>query len=107
MISIKKFKCKVEKVYTYEIEIDEDVWTEKVLEDWSSVFEDVYDLAGLVYILAERKTRYEVGEFIEGFGTPMIDGKNPYNFIDDKTNKSININIIDEDDVCVECEEID
>jgi len=103
---LRKFKCKVEKTYEYEIEIDETVWTEDAISNWSSVFYDADDLEDVARILAEMKTRYDSGEDIEGFGIPMIDSEEPYTFGNKKINHDINIHIIDEDDVYVDCEEI-
>ena len=51
--------------------------------------------------LAMMKTRYDDGDFIEGFGVPMINGKEPFMFnSEDKISisKDININIIEDGD---------
>jgi hypothetical protein len=106
--SMKKFRCTVEKTYTYEIEFDETIWTEDNIKNWSEIFYDADDLEDVAKILAGMKTNFEVGEFIEGFNIPMINGKEPYVSKDNiqYLSKDININIIDEDDVHVECEEI-
>ena len=105
---MKKFKCEVTKTYNYEIEIDETVWTEEELKNWSEIFQDVDSLQDVVEILAMMKTNYDSGEFIEGFGIPKINGKIPFVWDDPDGNtvsKEININVLDED--CdVDCEEI-
>jgi hypothetical protein len=105
---LKKFKCTVTREYEYEIEFDESVWNEKELKEWSSFFQDVDDLEDLAEILAERKTRYNEGEFIEGFGIPMINGKKPYVFGNPNPDieESVNINIISESYVSVDVDEI-
>lgn len=109
MKGMKKFKCTVEKTYTYEIEFDETIWNEQALKDWSSVFTDVDDLSELAIILAKYKTTYEAGEFIEGFGIPMINGKEPFvwNALEKEgVNHNININIIEDGEMYVDCEEV-
>lgn len=106
---MKKFKCNVTREYEYEIEFNENVWNENELNKWSEVFQDAADLNDLAEILAEYKTRYGKGEFIEGFGIPMINGKKPHVFGNPNPDieESININIIEEDSVYVEVEEIE
>lgn len=96
---MRKFKCTVTKDYEYEIEFDETVWTEDELKDWSKHFYNVDGLQGLAEVLAEYKTTHDKGEFIEGFGIPMINGKKPYVFGNPNPDieESININIIEED----------
>ena len=103
---MKKFKCTVEKTYEYEIEIDETIWTEKAIKDWADSFYDADDIEDVARILAKMKTNYADGELIEGFGIPMINGQEPFTFGKQEINESVNINIIDEDDVYVDCEEI-
>ena len=105
---MKKFKCTVTREYEYEIEFDENVWNEEEIGRWSSVFEEIESLQDLAEILAKLKTKYDKGEFIEGYGIPMINGKKPYVFGDPNPNieESVNINIIDESYISVECNEI-
>lgn len=105
---MKKFKCTVTREYEYEIEFDENVWTDEELKEWSSVFTDVDNLQELAELLAEYKTKYDSGEFIEGFGIPMINGKKPCVFGNPNPDieKSVNINIIDESYVSVDSDEI-
>lgn len=105
---MKKFKCEVIEAYEYEIEIDDDVWTDEAIQEWSKSFYDAEDIHDFVEHLAKMKPGYESGEFIEGFGIPKIDGKVPFVWDDPdgKTvSKEININIIDEN-CYVDCEEI-
>jgi len=102
---MKKFKCTVERTYDYEIEFDETVWTPDELKNWSTVFATVDSLENLAEILAGYKPDYESGEFIEGFGIPMINGKEPFVFKNEEINKDININILSTDQ-SVDVEEI-
>jgi hypothetical protein len=106
---MKKIKCTVTKVYEYEVELDEKVWTEEELKNWSTCFCDVDDLQELAEQLSLRKTDYEDGQFIEGFGVPMINGKKPFVWGDNKDsiNESVNINIITDGEADVESEVID
>lgn len=89
---LKKFKCTVTKETNMEIEIDESIWTPETICAWSKSFYDADDLKGVVEHVARLKSKYEDGEFIEGFGIPMIDGKKPYPYIEDNhMAKDINI----------------
>lgn len=105
---MKKFKCTVTREYEYEIEFDENVWTEDELKDWSRYFTNVSDLEDLAEELALRKTKYDAGEFIEGFGIPMINGEKPYVFGNPNPDieESVNINIINESYVSVDVDEV-
>lgn len=97
---MKKFNCEVTKTYIYEIEMDDSVWTEEEIQTWGDYFQPVNDLQDIVEILAEMKTKYDAGEFIEGFGIPLINGKIPFIFGDPEgkqVNKDININTLFED----------
>ena len=94
---MKKFKCEVTQNYDYEIEIDETIWTEEAIKEWSKSFYDAYDLRDIVEIIAKMKTGHEDGEFIEGFGIPMINGKEPFTFGIPDISHDININIIRSD----------
>lgn len=89
---MKKFKCTVTRETTMEIEIDESIWTPETIRAWSKSFYDADDLNDVVEHVARLKSKYEDGEFIEGFGIPMIDGKKPYPYIEDnQIAKDINI----------------
>lgn len=92
---MKKFKCKVTKETTMDIEIDDSIWTDEAIETWSKVFNEADNLSEVVEQLAVLKSEYEDGEFIEGFNIPLINGKTPYVFIKD-SDVSNEINIIDE-----------
>lgn len=100
---MKKYKCTVTKEYEYEIEFDENVWNEEELKEWSKSFFDVDGLQELAEELAALKTKYDNGEFIEGFRIPMINGKKPYVFGNPNPDieESVNINIISEGEVDV------
>lgn len=63
-----KFKVTVTRVDEYEIEIDENVWDEKALEDWSSVFHPVSDAEDVAKNFAVAWMRNEDKYFIEGYG---------------------------------------
>ena len=89
---MKKFRCTVTKETTMEIEIDESVWTEEEIAEWQKHFYEANDLKAVVGHVASMKAEYEDGDFIEGFGIPMINGKKPYDFLnDDDITTSINI----------------
>lgn len=89
---MRTFKCTVTRETTMEISIDDSVWTDEEIEEWDKHFQDADSLVELVERLAIMKTNYEDGEFMEGFGVPLINGKKPYSYIDDKQiEESINI----------------
>lgn len=89
---MKKFRCTVTKETTMEIEIDESVWTEEEIAEWQKHFYEANDLKTVVGHVASMKAEYEDGDFIEGFGIPMVNGKKPYDFLsDDDITTSINI----------------
>lgn len=89
---MKKFKCTVTKETIMEIEIDDSVWTPEEIKEWSNSFYNAGDLSDVVQHLARMKSEHEDGEFIEGFGIPMVNGKNPYSYLsDDDISKSTNI----------------
>lgn len=89
---MKKFRCTVTKETTMEIEIDESVWTEEEIAEWQRHFYEAEDLKAVVKHVATMKAEYEDGYFMEGFGIPMINGKKPYDFLnDDDITTSINI----------------
>lgn len=101
---MRKFKCTVTREVTMEIEIDETTWTPEAIRTWSKSFYDADDLLDVVEHVARLKSKYDDGEFIEGFGIPMIAGKKPYPYIEDcQMSKDINIcNQSDETDIDVE-----
>lgn len=75
-----------------EIEIDESIWTPEAIRAWSKSFYDADDLSDVVEHVARLKSKYDDGEFIEGFGIPMIDSKKQYPYIEDyQMAKDINI----------------
>jgi hypothetical protein len=77
---MKKFKCKVTKEYEYEIDIDEVIWTNEDIKEWAEYFYPVNDIEDLARNLASMKTDYDEGDFIEGFGVPLINGKEPFTY---------------------------
>lgn len=105
---MKTFNCKVTREYEYEIEVDERVWTKEELKNWSSVFTDIDNLQELAEYIASIFTNYNKGEFIEGFGIPMINGREPYVREENREdiNRNININIITDGELSVDSDEI-
>lgn len=99
---MKKFKCTVTKETTMEIEIDSSIWTKEQIAEWQKYFYDAENIEDVVSHIARLKSECENGEFIEGFGVPMIDGKVVYPYL-----KESSINICNQDsDVNVEVNEI-
>lgn len=81
---MKKFKCTVTKETTMDIEIDDSVWTDEEIEEWQRHFYDAKNIEDIAKHVAIMKAETEDGEFIEGFGIPLINGKKPYEFLKDK-----------------------
>ena len=89
---MKKFRCIVTKETTMEVEIDDSIWTDEYIAEWQKHFCDAENLEDIVGHIAKMKTEYEDGDFIEGFGIPLINGKKPYDYLkDDDITTSINI----------------
>lgn len=89
---MKKFKCTVTKETTMEVEIDNSVWTDEEIAEWQKIFYNAENLKDIAGHIAKMKTEYEDGEFIEGFGIPLINGKKPYDYLkDNDITTSINI----------------
>lgn len=89
---MRTFKCTVTRETTMDITIDDSVWTDEEIEEWSKHFQDANDLEELVERIAAMKVNHEDGEFLEGFGIPLIDGKKPYSYLkDNEIDESINI----------------
>ncbi len=89
---MKKFRCTVTKETTMEIEIDDFVWTEQEISEWQRHFYNAKNIKDIAEHIANLKTEYEDGEFIEGFGIPLINGEKPYDYLkDNDITTSINI----------------
>lgn len=103
---MRTFKCTVSRETTMEITIDDSVWTDEEIKEWSKHFQDAEDLGELVERLAAMKVNYNDGEFMEGFGIPLIDGKKPYSYLkDDQIEESISIRN-QEESIDVDVEEV-
>ena len=51
---MSKFKVDVTRTYEYEIEIDENVWNEQALKDWSELFSKVENSEDVAKYFAEE-----------------------------------------------------
>lgn len=102
---MKKFLCNVTLSYEYEIDIDDEELGEEFLENYKKHFRDFDTWEEHAEYIAIRKARED--EFIEGYGIPLINGENPRYDNDERSlEKAININIIYEDEVDVDCIEL-
>lgn len=63
-----KFRVTVSREDTYEIEIDESVWTEEERENFAQVFWPVEELEDVAKDIACRLPVHSPGEFMEGYG---------------------------------------
>lgn len=108
---MKKFKCTVTRTDEYIIEFDEDVINEEWMSDFREYMCDYDTLEEHAENIAQFRARFG-GEFIEGYGMPLINGKLPLSAqlseqYMKKVNNAINIKILSEDKDCeVEVEEI-
>lgn len=98
---MESYKCEVERFDRYVVEFDEEVCNEKWMEDFRSVFYDFYDLSEHAEHIAQYRARFGRG-FIEGYGIPLENGKEPYWAWTEEhkklINHAINIKVISEDD---------
>jgi hypothetical protein len=70
-MAIIKFNVEVTRVDEYEIEIDDSIWTDETIADWSeSFFETDIDSRQEDFVkhLAESMTHQDIKESMEGFG---------------------------------------
>lgn len=70
-MAIKKYKIEVTRVDEYEIEIDDAIYTDEVIEEWSESFYETDDDSrqeDFVKHLAKSITSAGIQEGIEGFG---------------------------------------
>lgn len=99
---MKKFKCIVTKETSMEVEIDDSIWTKEQIAEWQHYFYDAENIEDVVRHIARLKSECEDGEFIEGFGVPMINGKTVFHDLEEN-----DINICNQhSDISVEIDEI-
>lgn len=70
-MATKKYTVEVTRVDEYEIEIDDSIWTDEKIADWSdSFFETDEDSRQEDFVkhLAESMTHQDIKEGLEGFG---------------------------------------
>lgn len=98
---MKKFKCVVERLDEYIIEFDENEINQEWMDDFKKYFYDFDTLEEHAEYIAQFRARFG-NDFIEGYGVPLVNGKNP-SYSQDKSSlkKAINIKIISEDQNCI------
>lgn len=98
---MESYECEVQRFERYVIEFDESVCDEKWMEDFREFFYDFYDLMEHAEHIAQFRARFGA-RFIEGYGIPLENGKEPYWTYSEQQKKqinhAINIKIISEDD---------
>ena len=77
-MAIKKFKAVVTKIYDFEVEFNDEVWNEKNIAEWKKTFYEADTLEEVAEIFASMFANQGEGEFLEGFGVPMINGSVPF-----------------------------
>lgn len=107
---MKKYKVTVTRVTEYEVEVDENIYTEEARKDWERIF---WDLEGdepteaFARGLAEQSIRLGVNDFIEGFSRVMEDSEQADRYKDHCNDINDNMFIREVDDyIESECEEV-
>jgi hypothetical protein len=102
---MKRFKCVVEERKEYIVEIDENVHSQEWMDHYSRYITETDSLDEHAENIAwNRAVRGE--NHYEGYGYILVNGRNPFMRTDDEVTKSINIKIIDEDDIYIDVEEL-
>jgi hypothetical protein len=104
---MKKFECEVVITSKYIIEIDDEKLGQEFLDHYKKYFADINDWEEHAQNIAEQKAKNsDLEVFIEGYGVPLINGKDPrWHKGNGDLEKSINVNIIFENEVDVDCVE--
>jgi hypothetical protein len=106
---MRKFKCEVTRTDEYIIEIDENIINKEWLDDFRKHFYGFTGLREHAKYIAQFRARFGEHDFIEGYGIPLVNGKNPrYDNDESSLEKGINIRILSEDQNCdVDVEEME
>lgn len=100
LVSMKKFKCVVERTDEYIIEFDENEINQTWMDEFKEYFYNFHSLEEHAEYIAQFRARFG-NDFIEGYGVPLVNGKNPsYSQDESSLEKAINIQIISEDQDC-------
>ncbi len=106
---MKRFKCVVTREDEYIIEFDESRFNEEKMAKFRSHFYKFHSYEEHAEHIAQHKARFD-RSFIEGYGTPLVNGKVSYipgSYSVDDIEEGINIQVISEDESCdVEVTEI-
>lgn len=99
---MKKFQVEVTKTWDFEVEIDETIWNEENIASWKKTFYNVDDLEQIIEIFATMFAEQGEGQFLEGFGVPMINNSIPFPQIltaegCSQVSKDISVNGLSED----------
>jgi hypothetical protein len=104
---MKEFEVEVTVRSKFKIQIDENVYNEKSMEEWRKFFFDFHDLEEHAAHIAQHKARHN-DRFIEGYGIPLVNGKvPPFGQPDELINKDINVIVEYEDEVDTDVIEIE
>lgn len=102
---MKRFKCHVELESDYIIEIDDNELGQEFLDAYKKHFDhNTETWEEHADYIAVRKALGD--EFIEGYGTPTVNGKDPRWFPDKELNCPINIIVESENEPWCDIEEI-
>ena len=107
---MQKFRVELTRTDEFEIEIDEEIFNEKELKNWSDVFHTVDNLQEFVVYLVELMARFGLENFHEGFGKlhRVNSAGKSLDYLDEgEYIKGILVKIISEDSQCeTDCTEI-
>ena len=102
---MKRYKVEVSLISEYEIIIDDEDMGEEFLNGYKESFNNIDTWQEHAEYIAERRAKGD--EFIEGYGIPLVNGKNPRWDEDERSlEKSIDIRVIYENEAEVNSTEI-
>jgi hypothetical protein len=103
---MKRFKCVVETCKEYIVEIDENVHNQEWMNHYKRYFTNIDSLDEHAENIAWNRAVNGERHY-EGYGYVQVDGRNPFMRKDDEVTKSINIKVIEEDDIEIDVVELD
>lgn len=101
---MKKFFVKVETCNEYEIEIDDETLGDDFLTNFHRYFAEFESWQEHAKYIGTKTAQGQ--SFIEGYGVPMMNGKKQPFTDEGSMNKHINIDVLTENDIEVDCYEI-
>lgn len=102
-----KFKATVTRNDEYIIEFDEERFNEQWMKEFRDIFYDFDSLEEHAEHVAQFRARFSE-EYIEGYGAPLVNGREPIFHKGDTVEQKLNIQVISEDEeIEVDVQEIE